>query len=118
MNQSYQTHPLLAQNLTTGKAAVYNRLRKLHSDQAADKAAEASKRAARRKKDIKLKSKASELNSMLQRGGGVPIMNRIKFHLSKGRDVGDIAVRERLRVSDVQAMIDHLKSEGDPGNKP
>ncbi len=36
----------------------------------------------------------------------------VRRHLAKGRDVSDIAVREGLLVSTVQAIVDQINAEG------
>ena len=38
------------------------------------------------------------------------MQQRVLHHLAKGRDVGDIAVRERIKVTVAKRIVDHVRA--------
>lgn len=96
---------------STSKLAVYQRQRRLLSDDAEDKANASTKKHRRNAKAKKLaeKFKASTLCRFTK-----ALTARVRRHLSKGRDVSDIAIREMVMVSDVQRIIEEISKEANP----
>ena len=94
---------------STSKTAVYMRQRRLLSDELEDKANAATKKSQRKAKAKKLVSKFKASNTCRNQNA---LTARVKHHLSKGRDVSDIAIREMVMVSDVQRIIEAINKEG------
>ena len=96
---------------STRPEAVASRHRRLIDDAFAKREAESSRRYRGRKRTEKLRRKAAEVGVM--RDGGTRLakafLQRVARHLDRGRDAGDIAVRERVTVSRAQAAIRELK---------
>lgn len=93
---------------STKPRSVAARQRYLTSPTAADKSAAAKRRTAG-KEAAKLTQSISSDRLRLFRPESA-MGRRIAFHLSRGRDAGDIAVRERLSVSAVNQMIEAVQA--------
>ena len=83
--------------------AVRIRQKREVDDEFADKMNESKKRSVKKAKAKKVKAKANGLIWALKAPYRI---DRIKHHLSKGRDAADIAVRESWLVSDVLKLIE------------
>ena len=94
-----------ARPLSQKAAATYQRQRRLHDDQWLDRVNEGAVRRQRAKRVASLRGeaafRAAGFNTRTADGRHA---DRIAFHLSKGRDVGDIAVREGWLVSYVVSV--------------
>jgi hypothetical protein len=91
--------------LSTTKLAIYHRQRRLLSDEIADKVTASNKASRNRAKSKKMAAKFGASN--LTRVSRV-LTSRVKHHLSRGRDVADIAIREMVLVSEVQRAIEEI----------
>lgn len=92
--------PLISRDgLLTSPKAVARRVRLLTDDAHADRVNESRRRSGQRKKGLLL---------TLTRTNRISL-ERLKFHLSRGRDVGDIAIRENVTVSAVRQAISEIK---------
>jgi hypothetical protein len=83
--------------------AIRIRQKREVDDEFADKMNESKKRFVKKAKTKKVKAKAAAMLGSIKAPHRI---SRIKHHLSKGRDVADIAVREGWMVSDVLKMIE------------
>jgi hypothetical protein len=111
------TSPFIASRpLSSKPEAVRQRNLRLTDDEYANRSMEYSRQAKRReayKAQIhSLESRKSELSKMGK------LKTRILHHLSKGRDVGSIAIRESLLVSTVQQVVDQIREDQNNGNHP
>jgi len=90
------------------KSVAAQRDKRLLSDEVAEKHNSATNASRRRRKAKELAEKFSSSNiSRVQRR----IVDRVRHHISRGRDVSDIAIREMVMVSDVQRIVDAIKQE-------
>lgn len=92
--------PLISRGgLLTDPKSAARRSRTLTDDAYADRVNEQKRKSEQRKRGRLL---------TLTRPNRISL-ERLKFHLSKGRDVGDIAIRENVTVSAVQQAIAEIK---------
>ena len=89
---------------STKPRSIAARKRYLTSQTAADKSAIAKRRTAGKEAVKRTSSISTDRLRFFKPESAMG--RRIAFHLSKGRDPGDIAVRERLSVSAVNQMIE------------
>lgn len=95
--------PISTRRLSSTKGAVYMRTKYLTDDQYADRVLAADiarKRRARGAEVIGSLVQASRIRNI--RGS---LSRRIAFHVSKGRDAADIAIRESVPVSVVVGLM-------------
>lgn len=85
--------------LSTTRAAVYARERRMRDPEFAERDRRLANARHRRNVVRKL------LTNAKARVGG-RMADRVRFHLSRGRDAGDIAVREGIPVSVAQKFIE------------
>lgn len=96
--------------LSTHPAAVRLRERRLQEDGFAEKMDAYVQQSRRHKRHRELKTLAeNRLVAKASNRSRKALLDRIRFHLSKGRDSGDIAIRERLLVSKVQEIITEIQ---------
>ena len=108
MKKPYSTHP----------AAVYARHARLLSDDLAERL-DAKNRAAygaKRADTLRMRAKDRErLMTVQNTARGVAFakrfLDKVQHHLSRGRDAGDIAVRENVRAARVLEAIETLKAQ-------
>ena len=107
--KTYSNHP----------AAVYARTTRLQRDDVAERNDARRKAAARRKRAAKVANDTrvrEQLRTTHHTGRAVNAakvwLATVQRHLSKGRDAGDIAVRENVRVAKVLEAIETLKAQG------
>ena len=93
--------PTFRREYSTKPAAIKARSRYLNDDSYAE-AEIARKRRNDAAKKVRVLS-ATRINRIS--------LDRLRFHLSKGRDVGDIAIRENVTVSAVQQAIAEIKGK-------
>lgn len=93
---------------STKPRSVAARQRYLTSPTAADKSAAAKRRTAGKQVAERTSSISSDRLRLFKPESAMG--RRIAFHLSKVRDPGDIAVRERLSVSAVNQMIEAVQA--------
>ena len=101
------SHPIRSQS----KSAVYFRTRRLVDDEFSERTKAQRLRRDGLKKSAAIKRDAhSAVFGRSKRAFefSESFLSRIRFHLSKGRDAGDIAIRERMLVSDVVRAISHV----------
>ena len=103
------TSRYLSAKLSDSESAVYQRQRRLLSDEAAEKANAASKKHKRKAKGEKVAARFKALSGNRNLDA---LKMRVRHHLSKGRDASDIAIREMVMVSDVQRIIEAINKEG------
>jgi len=106
--RSEAVDPLIRLELSTNPSAVVARLRRLHHPELYEKTDVAIRKNRRAKiGQRKVKELASTMRSRKSGPANIrnAILNRIRHHLSKGRDACDIAVREKILVSKVVEMI-------------
>ena len=104
MNSEKYTDPLLRNiNYSTHPAAVAMRKRR-----AADPARQLADNAARTKRYRTGRVQKLRTNAWRRLHQAPAKLERIRFHLSRGRDAGSIAVREGWLVSDVEKLIAQL----------
>ena len=94
--------------LSNSDVAIRLRSKYLTNDKYANGEIIRKRRHAAKKKANIVLSDAGHKASMIKPYG--PTWKRIEYHLSKGRDAGDIAVRESLKVSAVQSIIDQVQA--------
>jgi len=98
---------------STRPKAVAARLRRLTDDAFADREAETSKRTRARKRIAHLLALAGQ-RGVVHGGTGVSIakafLRRVERHLSRGRDVGDIAIRERVTVRRAAEAVEMVRA--------
>jgi|GEM_PF-4293420 len=92
--------------------AIAMRARRLSDDILAGKEAQRLKRHRGRKRIADLTSKARIRLGFTQRAEASK-QAKVLHHLSRGRDAGDIAVRESWLMSDVLGIIDRIKQTHD-----
>jgi hypothetical protein len=85
--------------------AIRNRAYELTNDAAADRRIARNKAWRNKKRVETLTKERSFFKSMVSSKAKLA---RVAFHLAKGRDAGDIAVRENWPVSDVLRFISEL----------
>lgn len=94
---------------STKKRSVDLRLSKLHNDAVCEKFAAYAAKYSNKKNQkkaiekVKWRVEKSHFSKYLE--------GRVKFHLGRGRDIGDIAIREKVMVSMVQAAVDRIKAQ-------
>lgn len=93
---------------STKPRSVAARQRYLTSPTAADKSAVAKRRTAGKRVAERTSSISSDRLRLFKPESAMG--RRIAFHLSRGRDAGEIAVRERLAVSVVIKMIEAVQA--------
>lgn len=90
------------------KAAVYQRERRLIMTDAQKARLDATKRArVNKEKAAKCVARASVAYAIHRKNAY--LQTRVRHHLSKGRDVADIAIREFILVSKVEEIIAQIK---------
>lgn len=98
---------------STTPKAIAARLRRLHDPEWAERTNAARRRyyAMARIKDV---SDMATRNASLhpsQRWEPTRLMqDRVRNHLARGRDVGDIAIREGIKVSVAKRIVDHVRA--------
>lgn len=97
-DREYSTHP----------KAVASREKYRNDPSRPDKAAANNRRWAGKKVAKRTSSISSDRLRLFRPESAMG--RRIAFHLSRGRDAGDIAVRERLSVSTVNQMIEAVQA--------
>ena len=99
---------------STTPKAIASRQRRLLDDEAAARDAERSRKANGRKRIVAIRAR-SEFYTTTRRGEKPKVskdfVRRVRWHLSKGRDAGDIATREFARISRVLEAIELAKRE-------
>lgn len=93
--------------LSQDKYVAAQREKRLLSDETAEKHNASSNATKRRKKEKELTSKFSASSVRVKSR----IVQSVRHHLSRGRDVTDIAIREMVMVSDVQRIVDAIKQQ-------
>lgn len=88
---------------STKRGHVKRRLAKLHSEALCEKAAASHRKHLNKKKQEKVLAKIGWRTR--SKNAQVGLESRVRFHLSRGRDAADIAIRENVLVSTVQAII-------------
>jgi len=91
------------------KPAVYSRTKRLLDDGYADRTKASKKKSDNRKRSRKARIEQDTKAKILNLRGS--LLTRIRFHLGRGRDAGDIAIRENLRTSVVRSAIDQIQKE-------
>lgn len=94
---------IIQEKVSANKMSSYHRVWRLMSDRAADKHVEDNRKYRAKKKAERFLSQGSRKSHKLLGGNAIV---RIKHHLSRGRDAGDIAIREGWLVSDVLNLIE------------
>ena len=107
--KTYSTHP----------AAVYWRNRRLQRDDITERTNAGNRKSWARRRAKKIADAAKDREQLLttNRTGRVANASKtwlatVSRHLSKGRDAGDIAVRENVSVAKVMETIQTLKAQG------
>ena len=97
---------IINENLSDSPGARYQREKRLTDDAYCEKQDASVKRHKARLKvaQITKESSGQSFTRFVK-----PNVGRIAFHLSKGRDIGDIAIRERLMVSKVQEVVEMIQ---------
>lgn len=105
------TDPMIVKNRYSQKPnAVRGRFLSLHSDSHAE--------AKRNKDKLYRRMKAGErvakevMGRVHERGGKDRIRRQVAYHLSRGRSIEDIAIRERIPTSVVRDIVTEVKSQG------
>jgi hypothetical protein len=106
--------PLLRGPQSTTPHAVYQRIHRLHNPDAyaaSDKANKARKRIRiGEAKQAKTMQRAQVMVKAAARFGAESYLaTRVRFHLSKGRDASDIAIRENILVSVACELVKLVK---------
>jgi hypothetical protein len=99
---------LAEREYSTKPKSVAARQRYLNSDTAAENSAKSKRRHAGKKVATRSSSISDDRLRLFKPDSAAG--RRIAFHLSRGRDAGDIAVRERLLVGVVVKMIDAVQA--------
>ena len=98
---------------STNQKAIRARIKRLTDDAWADKvnALRIRQHRAKRARDLTAaaKRRATPWPTRRPEPNGA-LVARVKHHLAKGRDVGDIAIRELVMVSVVQGIVDGLSA--------
>lgn len=104
--------PTSPRTYSTKPKSIRARLKRLHDDAAADAENARRRRYHNAKVQERLARLASANASLRPSRPFVPtkaMQQRVLHHLSKGRDVADIAVRERIKVTVAQRIVDHVR---------
>lgn len=86
----------------------YQRDRLLADDALRDRQNKLQRKYRAKKKESEVSSKAT---LRVRKSSPKTKEKSVRHHLARGRDIGDIAVREGWLVSDVQAVIDRMNAE-------
>jgi len=104
-NQNGQSPMFKQDHLSKSKNAVYLRQRRLLDDSFAERAVTNAKAIRNKKAHARIQAEAhSGAKARFGKAGrtfSASTITRLLYHVTKGRDAGDIAVREHLLVSDV-----------------
>jgi hypothetical protein len=110
MNRDPSSQCLIGnENPSMTKAAVYQRLRRLNNEAFCD-AVNASNRRSRSKKK---QNEALKKNAWMTKRaiGSKALEDRVRFHLSRGRDASGIVMREGIKSSIILAIVAKIKAE-------
>lgn len=93
-------------------AAIKARLRRIHDTAWAEREAARHRRHLNARKAQRM-AKVAAINASLHPSRPFAptkaMQQRVLHHLAKGRDVGDIAVREGIMLSVAQRIVDHVR---------
>lgn len=103
-------------------AAIKARLRRLHDTAWADREAARHLRASNARKEQRMAKVAATNASLRPSRPWTPtkaMQDRVRHHLARGRDAGDIAVREGIMLSVALRIVDHVRGGqvGDPAQQ-
>ncbi len=94
------------------RGAVYQRVRRLTNEAFSD-AVDASNRKSKNKRKQKALIKKNEFATCTV-SHSKAMEDRVRFHLSRGRDAADIVTREGIKASIILAIVAKIKAEAQP----
>jgi hypothetical protein len=97
--------------LSQNPKAKYARDRRLQDDEFANRCLQTNRRIHARKRLTALAVRASVAADAKLRHGAKAFLERLRHHLAKGRDAGDIAIREGIKVSVVVAAMQQIAGQ-------
>lgn len=109
--------PLLrADSQSTTPHAIAIRIHRLHHPEAFEAMNLAKKLKKRVEVGRELVKHTTQRGDLIRKvttrlNGNSPLATRVRFHLSKGRDASDIAIRENILVSTAQELVKLVKGE-------
>ena len=94
--------------LSTNPRSIYSRVRMLTSDAASDAKAARDKKRRNKKMHLGLINGNKIYTKIAAHSKGLE--DRVRFHLSRGRDAADIVTREGIKASIILAIVAKIKA--------